>query len=125
VTPTASDQPDHHWRNAAVSAVLSGMADDRTYFDASVNYSYAKNTREPKHGSSVTPASSRLDEISLRVELTSFTESQNTFYEGFEINIPSIDDSLYTNNVFCQRYKDSQVNWYAWVRYQGNGEPSD
>lgn len=119
VTPAGPDQPNHRWRNVAVSAVLSGMVDDRTYFDASLNYSYARNVRDPKHTSTVPPASSRLDELSLRVDLTSFTESQNTFFEGFEINFPSIDDSIYTNNVYPNEYKDSHVNWYAWVRYEG------
>jgi outer membrane cobalamin receptor len=119
IEPTAIDQPNHSWRNAALSAVLSGMADDRTYFDATVSYSYSANSRSPKHASSVTSASSRLDELALKVELTSFTENQNTFFEGFEINFPSINDSLYTNNVFPNQFKDSQINWYAWLRYQG------
>ncbi len=119
VKPIAPDQPNHSWRNAALSAVLSGVADDRTYFDATVTYSYAENTREPKQAASVTPASSRLEELGLKVELTSFMENQNTFFEGFEINFPSVDDSLFTNSVYPNEFKDSQVDWYAWVRYQG------
>ena len=55
VTPSDPVQPDHSWRNAAMSAVLSGLADDRTYFDASLSYSYSKITRTPKQTSSVTP----------------------------------------------------------------------
>jgi outer membrane cobalamin receptor len=119
VTPASLEQPDHHWRNVAVSAVLSGMVDDRTYFDASLNYSYASNSRDPQQSASITPASSRLDELSMRVDLTSFTANQNTFFEGFEINFPSIQDSIYTNNVYPNDYRDSHVNWYAWVRYEG------
>jgi hypothetical protein len=82
-------------------------------------YSYTKNTREPKHASSVSPASSQLEELGLKVELTSFLENQDTFFEGFEIAFPSIADSLYTNNIFPNEFKDSQLNWNAWVRYQG------
>ena len=119
VEPEAPDQPSHSWRNAALSAVLSGVADDRTYFDATVTYSYSKNTRVPRQAVSVTPASSKLEELGLKVELSSFMENQDTFFEGFEMNFPSIDDSLYTNNIFPNEFKDSQINWYAWLRYLG------
>ncbi|MBK7259616.1 MAG: carboxypeptidase-like regulatory domain-containing protein [Ignavibacteriae bacterium] len=120
VTPVPVDQPDHSWRNAAASLVLSGVADDRLYFDATVNYSYALNRRSPKPGSTVRPAMSRLDEFGVRVELTSFTENQNTFFEGFEIAFPTIQDSIFGYGVFPKEYKDSRVNWSAWTRYVGS-----
>ncbi len=123
VTPSDPVQPDHTWRNAAMSAVLSGLADDRTYFDASLSYSYSKITRTPKQTSSVTPASSMLDELGLKVELTSFLDNQNKFFEGFEVNFPSVDDSLYTNGIFPNQIKDSEVEWFAWLRYLGSWGP--
>jgi outer membrane cobalamin receptor len=119
VEPEALDQPSHSWRNAALSAVLSGVADDRTYFDATVSYSYSKNSRVPRQAASVTPASSTLQELALKVELSSFMENQDTFFEGFEINFPAVEDSLYTNNIFPNEFKDSQINWAAWFRYLG------
>jgi hypothetical protein len=121
VTPLAPDQPNHSWRNTALSAVLSGLADDRTYFDAALSYSTSSIRREPKQATSVTPASSDLQEIGLKVEFTSFTESQNTFFEGFEINFPSVDDSLYTNNIFPNEFKDSdtRASWGAWASISG------
>ncbi|MGA9121211.1 MAG: TonB-dependent receptor [Bacteroidota bacterium] len=119
VLPNDVDQPNHSWRNSAFSAVLSGLADDRTYFDAAFTYSSSTIKREPKQALSVTPASSKLQEVGLKVEFTSFTESQNTFFEGFEINFPSVDDSLYTNNIFPNEIKDSDIEWYVWLRYQG------
>jgi outer membrane cobalamin receptor len=120
VNPTASDQPDHSWRSAAASVVLSGVADERLYYDATVNYSYSENRRLPKPGSAITPALSRLEEAGIKVEMTSFTESQNTLFEGFEILFPTIFDSLYSNGVFPKEYRDSRVTWSAWTRYLGS-----
>ena len=123
VTPADPAQPDHSWRNAAMSAVLSGLADNRTYFDAAISYSYAKITRDPKQAASVTPASSLLDEFGIKVEMTSFLDDQNKMFEGFEINFPSVDDSLYTNGIFPNQFKDSEIEWFTWIRYQGAWGP--
>ncbi len=120
VTPVPADQPDHSWRNGAAAIVLSGVADDRMYFDATMNYSFSENRRMPKPGSAITPAMSRLEEFGVKVEMTTFTENQNTLFEGFEIAFPTIHDSLYANGVFPQEYKDSRVNWSAWTRYVGS-----
>ena len=64
-----------------------------------------------------------LDELGLKVELTSFLDNQNKFFEGFEVNFPSVDDSLYTNGIFPNQIKDSEVEWFAWFRYQGSWGP--
>ena len=123
VTPTPVDQPNHSWRNAAYSAVLSSLIADRLYFDASISYSMSTITRTPKAVNSVTPASSKLEEVSLRGEMTSFMEDEGTLFEGFEFNFPSIDDSLYANNTYPRQYKDQGLEMYAWLRYEGKAGP--
>lgn len=119
VTPSATDQPDHSWRNAAGSVVLSGLLTDRSYYDASISYSLAQIKRTAKPGSSVLPQSSQLEDVTLHVEVSSIGEDQQTLSEGFEFSFPSIDDSLYVSGVYPARVKDSQVEWSMWARYEG------
>ncbi len=119
IIPSDPTQPDHRWRNSAFSGVLSALVSERLYVDATVSYSRSEIQRLAKAGSSVTPASSKLQEAGLRVELTSFTEGETTFFEGFEFAFPQIDDVLYSPNLIPLSTKDSQVEWYIWSQVQG------
>jgi hypothetical protein len=122
IRPEAPDQPMHSWRNSAASGVLSSLVSDRLYFDASVSFSNSTIERLPKPGTGITPASSQLQELSVRTEMTSFGDDQNNFFEGFEFNFPMINDVLYTNNVYEHIIQDSGIEWYAWLRYEGGWE---
>ena len=119
VKPPGLDQPDYSWRNAAFSTVFSSLVADRLYFDATAGYSRSSIDQVPKGPGLVNPASSLLEEGSFRVEMTSFMDNENTFFEGFEFDAPSVTDSLYVRNVFPRQYKESAIEWYAWARYAG------
>jgi hypothetical protein len=119
VEPKEPYQPSHSWRNGAVSAVLSSLMSDQMYVDASLSYSRSESRRTPGSTSTVTPAYSRLEEVTARCDVTSYTDDQNTFFEGFELNFPSITDSLYTYSGYPRRYVDSNIDFYAWARVQG------
>jgi hypothetical protein len=119
VQPPGLDQPNYTWRNAAFSAVFSSLVADRLYFDATTSYSRSTIDQVPKAPGLLNPASSKLEEVDFRVEMTSFLEDQNTLFEGFEFNFPSVTDSLYTRNVYPRLYQESTLEWYAWVRYAG------
>ena len=123
VTPAEPDQPDYRWRNSACSAVFSSLVTDRLYFDGSASYSRSSIKRIPKQAGADPPASSLLEELSLRGEMTSFLENQDAFFEGFEFNFPSISDSLYTRNAYPRLYSEGGSEWYAWVRYEGTAGP--
>ena len=123
VKPTSPEQPNHSWRNAAFSGVLSSLVADRLYFDASISYSMSSIERIAKQANSVTPASSKLEEVSFRAEMTSFMEDQSTLFEGFEFNFPSINDSLYANNTYPRLYKEEGLEMFAWLRYEGAAGP--
>jgi outer membrane cobalamin receptor len=122
VKPIGLDQPNYQWRSAAFSAVLSSLVADRLYFDATTSYSRSTIAQIPKAPGLVNPASSKLEEVNLRAEMTSFLEDQNTLFEGFEFNFPSVTDSLYVRNVYPRLYQQSALEWYAWVRYAGVAE---
>ncbi len=119
VKPPGLDQPNYSWRNAAFSAVFSSLIADRLYFDASTSYSRSAIEQVPKAPGLVNPASSLLEEVNFRAEMTSFLEGQNTLFEGFEFNFPTVTDSLYVRNVYPREYRESTLEWYAWVRYAG------
>jgi hypothetical protein len=119
VKPLGLDQPNYSWRNAAFSAVFSSLIADRLYFDATTSYSRSFIGQTPKAPGLVNPASSLLEEASFRAEMTSFLEDQNTLFEGFEFNFPTVTDSLYVRNVYPRLYQASTLEWYAWVRYAG------
>jgi hypothetical protein len=123
VKPAGLDQPNYSWRNAAFSAVFSSLIADRLYFDATTSYSRSFIGQTPKAPGLVNPASSLLEEVSFRAEMTSFLEDQNTLFEGFEFNFPSVTDSLYVRNVYPRLYQESTLEWYAWVRYAGVAGP--
>jgi hypothetical protein len=119
VKPAGLDQPNYTWRNAAFSAVFSSLVADRLYFDATTGYSRSTIAQVPKTPGLLNPASSKLEEVNFRVEMTSFLEDQNTLFEGFEFNFPSVTDSLYVRNVYPRLYQESTLEWYAWLRYAG------
>jgi hypothetical protein len=122
VKPAGLDQPNYSWRSAAFSAVFSSLVADRLYFDATTSYSRSTIGQIPKAPGLVNPASSKLEEVDFRAEMTSFLEDQNTLFEGFEFNFPTVTDSLYVRNVYPRSYQASTLEWYAWVRYAGVAE---
>ena len=119
VKPVGLDQPNYSWRNAAFSAVFSSLIADRLYFDATTSYSRSFIGQTPKAPGLVNAESSLLEEVTFRAEMTSFLEDQNTLFEGFEFNFPTVTDSLYVRNVYPRLYQESTLEWYAWVRYAG------
>jgi hypothetical protein len=123
VKPTELDQPNYTWRNSACSAVFSSLVTDRLYFDGSASYSRSSIKRTRQQLVVDPPASSLLEEFSLRGEMTTFMENQDSFFEGFEFNFPSVTDSLYARNAYPRLYRDAGSEWYAWVRYEGNAGP--
>jgi hypothetical protein len=64
-----------------------------------------------------------LEEATLRGEATVYTEDQDTFFEGFELSLPSILDSLTTNTGAPIQYSQSNIEMYAWFRYEGKIGP--
>ena len=121
VEPAASDQPNHSWRNSAYSGVLSALMTDRLYMDASVSYSSSKITRIAKPGSPVVPASSSLQEMDLKAEVTAFTDDQTTYFTGFSFEFPQIEDNI--GAITPIHIKESEVEWYAWFRAEGEWGP--
>ncbi len=119
ITPADLAQPDHRWRSGAASASLSSLVSDRLYADARLSYSESTIERLAKGGSPVTPASSRLRELSLRAELTSYTEGETTFLEGFAFEFPEIEDRLFSPTLIPLETKDSELDWSLWLRAQG------
>lgn len=121
--PVPVDQPDYSWRSSAYSAVFSSLVSDRLFFDGSVSYSRAAIERITKGGGPSTPAASLLEEATVRGEVTSFMENQDSFFEGFEFNFPTIVDSLYAQNAYPRNYTGGGSEFWAWVRYEGTFGP--
>jgi len=119
VQPTGIEQPDYAWRSTAVSAAFSSLLGDRLYLDATTGYSRSTIAQDPKAGSAVHPQSSKLEEVTFRAEMTTFLEGQNSLFEGFEFNFPSIADSLYARNLYPRLYTDAGLEWTMWVRDEG------
>jgi hypothetical protein len=99
--------------------VFSSLLADRLYFDATTSYSRSSIAQTPKAPGLATAGSSELEEMTFRAEMTSFLEGQNTLFEGFEFTFPNVTDSLYVRNVYPRLYRESTLEWYAWVRYAG------
>jgi hypothetical protein len=119
VKPLGMDQPNYSWRSAAFSAVFSSLIADGLYFDATTGYSRSFIGQTPKAPGLLNAESSLLEEVTFRAEMTSFLEDQNTLFEGFEYNFPTVTDSLYVQKVYPRLYQASTLEWYAWVRYAG------
>ncbi len=119
IAPTDPAQPDYRWRSSAYSGFFSGLITDRLYVNLTTSYSESKIERLAKASSPVTPASSELTELTLRTEMTSYTEGETTFFEGFEFDFPQINDALYSPNLLPLTQEDSQAEFYFWARAEG------
>lgn len=122
VRPNDITQPDYQWRNSAVSAVFSSLQGERLYFDVVGSYARTTIARMSKDGNTP-PATSFLDEVSLRGEFSLFTDGEGTSFEGFEFSFPSINNSFPVVSGGTREIKDGQVEVSVWYRYEGEWGP--
>ncbi len=118
ITPADPQQPEHAWRSSAFGGSFSGLLTDRIYVDLLASYTRAEVQRIPKPATLIPTASSKIAEASLRAEFAVYAEDRDHASGGFEISFPSYQNSLTTRAGVQREFRDTNVEWWIWARYQ-------
>lgn len=109
-------EADHVWRNQGFAASFSNLIADRLYLDATASFSRSEIRRDPKLSNTVLPASSSISEFGVRSEFTSYTESQNLWYGGFEVTFPQTEYDFSTRGAVEQNVSSIHPEFCLWIR---------
>ena len=111
-------EPDYSWRNHAIGFTASGLILGRVYVDAAAYQTSFQASRDPKSSTSVTPASTSIQETGIRSNATLYLDSKDLFYFGFEMSFPETQYSLVNTYGIVRQDDDPEVNGWLWLRYQ-------
>lgn len=113
-----ADEPDYSWRSQALGVSISSLIDDRLFMDLLLYTNSYKAERDPKQSNVITPASSSVQEISLRAQATAYSESHSLYIFGFEIGFPEFDNTFTTSSNIARSLSTINVEAWVWLRYQ-------
>ncbi len=114
--------PDYRWRNSSTGFSGGGLIDDRLFVDVLVYENDFKASRIAK-ASSVSPASTRVRETGIKANATSYTDSRDVYYFGFEFTFPTLEYRLVNTLGTPLVLKSSYVDFWTWVRYEAHLGP--
>ena len=112
------DQPDYRWHTGAFGFTASGLLQDRIFVRTIGYQNTFTASRDPKASTTVTPASTKVNEIGVRVDCTYYTDVQDLYFFGFEFDFPQFEYNL-VNTLGAERQLFSAIaeSW-MWLRYQ-------
>lgn len=117
ITPDDPSEPDYSWRNQALGFSISGLVDDRIYFDATAYSTRFRANRNAKGSTESFDAESNVEDIGLRMELTFYGESRDLIHGGFEFSVPKTENTFTTVSSLEQSFVRTDAEFWIWCRY--------
>jgi len=117
---TLPEEPDYRWRTQASGFSASGLIQDRLFIQAIGFQNEFKASRNSKQSKTITPASTRVSELGVRVDATLYTDSRDLFFFGFEFNFPQMEYDVVNTFGIARQLKSTMVESWVWIRYQAH-----
>lgn len=114
------NEPDYTWRSSAVGFAAAGLIHDRAYMDVVGFTSKFEAHRDTKSSKSITPASTSINETTVRANATFYTDSRDLYYFGFEFSFPSLEYAMTNNYGVAQTVSSSMLESGVWSHYQAS-----
>lgn len=112
------DEPDYSWGNRALGVSVSSLFQDRLFISAQAFGTFYEARRDAKLSLSVTPATTSVKEVGLRVDATVYTDVEGLYHIGFEISFPTLESHLVSLSGVSQRVFSSYPEMSGWFRFQ-------
>ena len=112
------NNPNFRWRNLAVGFSATALVQDRLFVVATLGGTSFKAERDPKRSITSTPASTSIQEFSVRANATYYTDSKDLYFFGFDLSFPSLEYNLVNNLGVPRQLKSTLAEVATWVRYQ-------
>jgi hypothetical protein len=109
---------DYAWNNKAVNVTGSGLLDERLYVSAVAYASGFEGTRTPDGPGRETPARSSVEDFTVRVNSTLYTDSRTLYFFGFEFNFVTLSYELVNNTGSALRLTETVPDISGWFRSQ-------
>lgn len=113
-----STDPAYVWKSTASSLKISDLLQDRAYFETVISFSDFSIERNVSAGSSVYPANSSITDMSLRTDITLYTESQDLYFLGFEVSGLSNSLKYSTGPTKAITLDNTAAEFWGWFRFQ-------
>ena len=113
-------EPDYSWRTSAFGFAASGLVHNRAFVDMVTYSSMFEAHRYAKESKTVTPATTRVSETTVRANATFYTDTKDLYFFGFEFSFPTLDYSLINNAGIPQTVSSAFLESSVWSHYQGS-----
>jgi hypothetical protein len=113
-------EPDYSWRSSAVGFRASGLVQNRAFVDVVMFSSTFEAHRDAKESKTVTPATTKVSETTVRANATFYTDSRDLYFFGFEFSFPNLDYSLINSAGLPQSVSSSFLESSMWSHYQAS-----
>jgi hypothetical protein len=118
ILPPSDLEPDHLWNTIASSLKISDLLQDRVYYETVISVNSFSMRRDSKLSAVVPPARSSLRDISIRTDLTMYTETEDLYFLGFEVSGITYAFDYATASQNKISITESNGEFWAWLRYQ-------
>ncbi|MCU0454603.1 MAG: TonB-dependent receptor [Bacteroidetes bacterium] len=109
---------DYAWSNKALNVTGSGLLDQRLYVSAVAYASGFEGTRTPDAISRETPARSSVEDFTVRLNATLYTDTRTLYFFGFEFNFATLEYELVNNTGTRLRLTETVPDISTWFRSQ-------
>ncbi len=111
-------EPDYTWSNAAVGGKLTTLFGDRLFVNTMVSFTTFKTHRDPKESKVIPPASTSVQEFSLRTDMTFYSSSQELYFFGFDFSFPRLQYTFVNSNGVARDVSTTSPEISLWGRSQ-------
>ncbi len=108
---------DYSWRNTAIGVTGSGLMDKRLFVSA-VAYGSSFEAYRQVNSSGNNPASSTVNDLTIRANATLYTDSKDLYFFGFEFSFPSLEYRVVNNAGREVVLRQTLPEASAWFRFQ-------
>jgi hypothetical protein len=118
IVSPSPDEPDHFWNTTAASLKISDLLQDRVYYETIISVNNFSISRNAKNSLLIQPAQSSIRDISIRTDLTMYTESEDLYFLGFEVSGIRYFFEYTTASKKRIAVDKSNGEFWSWFRYR-------
>ncbi|HWP82472.1 MAG TPA: TonB-dependent receptor [Bacteroidota bacterium] len=111
-------EPDYYWSNGAIGGRLTTLFGDRLFVNTMISFTSYEARRDPKASNVIPPATTGVQEFSLRSDLTLYSSTSDLLFFGFDFSFPHLYYSFVNSNGVGRDLSATSPDISAWGRMQ-------
>lgn len=122
LSASSSSDAAYSWSTKAVGVEGNFLMSDRLFWNLTLSLSDYEARRIVREFSSAPPGRSTISEFGLRANITSYTDSKDIYFFGFELDFPKAEYQFVDRLGTQVRLAETLLQFSLWMRYQMNLE---